>query len=729
MNKYYLSLVIMLIPVLGFAQSTNITTAFHGSVKKADKYYDQFAYRNALNIYLHANDRDPKNIHVRERIADCYFKLHDPVNAEKWFKELMNEPDIHPEPKFEYAEALSMNGKYAESKFWFEEYLKDRPNDQLALEKVAFLNKIHLFREDSLRFVLALAPFNSTHADYGAHYFHEGIVFASSRDVDAFIKHKPFDTVDEDESSLNLFYVERTVTGEWGDVVHFHREHIKSFLHEGPIAFYDNDNKGAFTKSNLKNGKAVYDASGRANLNIYFADVNELGSFTNITSFEHNSDAYSSAHPTLSRDGKTMYFSSTSPAGFGDSDIYVTTLEDGKWTEPKNLGPNINTREDESFPFLANDSTLYFSSNGHGTLGGLDILVSYKKDGQFMKARNFGGPLNTRFDDFSFVCDSTGRVGFIASNRPGGKGIDDIYLFIANYYFLVGDVRELGKRTGIADAKVSAYDADGNLMESTVTDSDGSFLMYLPYDKEVKIVAEKEGFEVLADQLISTVGKPFGVDSLDMQLWKQNMFAKGRVFSNETEAVLPGASVILVNQTDNRTDTLQVNESGEYNFLVRPDKNYRVEASKDGFITKGFDLKTKGLLEGDLLNDIVLEEEFLSKEVIHFAFDKSIISSEDKMKLDGIVKILKGTSTASLSVTAHADSRGTHKYNKALSERRAAAVVNYVSSKGINRKRIESIAFGEELLLNTCSDGVECAEEEHAKNRRAEIKVQRTPIK
>jgi outer membrane protein OmpA-like peptidoglycan-associated protein len=729
MNKYYLSLAILLLPFLGMAQSTNITTAFHGSVKKADKYYDQFAYRNALNIYLHANDRDPKNIHVRERIADCYFKLHDPVNAEKWFKDLMNEPDIHPEPKFEYAEALSMNGKYAESKFWFEEYLKDRPADQLALEKVAFLNKIHLFKEDSLRFVLALAPFNSIHSDYGAHYFHEGIVFASSRDVDAFIKHKPFDAVDEDESSLNLFYVERKVTGDWGNVVHFHNEHIKTFLHEGPIAFYLNDTKGAFTRTNMKNGKAVYDASGRANLNIYFADVKELGDFSNITPFEHNSDAYSVAHPTLSNDGKTMYFSSTSPAGFGDSDIYVTTFENGKWSEPVNLGPNINTREDESFPFLANDSTLYFSSNGHGTLGGLDILVSYKKNGQFTKARNFGGPLNTRFDDFSFVTDSTGRVGFIASNRPGGAGLDDIYLFIANYYFLAGDVRELGRKTGLADAVVSVYDADGNLVESTVTDSDGSFRLYLPYDQNVTIKAEHEGYELLDDQVFSTVGKPFGVDSLELSLWKKNMFAKGRVFSNETESILPGATVILLNQTDNRADTLVVDEKGEYNFLVRPDKNYRIEASKEGFVTKGFDLNTKKLFEGDLKNDIVLEEEFLAKEVIYFAFDRSVIQSEYRKNLDAILKVLKDNPKASLSITAHADSRGTHKYNKALSERRAAATVNYFTSKGINRKRIESTAFGEELLLNTCSDGVECPEEEHAKNRRSEIKVQRTPIK
>jgi len=729
MKKYWLFLVVLLLPFLGMAQSTNVGTAFLGTVKKADMYFDKLAYRNALHLYHYANDRDPKNIHVRERIAECYLRLHDPINAEKWFRELVNEVDIHPDPKFEYAEALSMNGKYTESKFWFEEYLNDRPTDQLALEKVAFLNKIHLFKEDSLRFVVATAPYNSTHSDYGAHYFHEGVVFASTRDVDSFIKHKSFDAVDEDETSLNLFYAERKVDGTWGKVEHFHNEHIKSFLHEGPMAFYANDSKGAFTRTNQKRGKAVYDASGRANLNIYFADVDRLGSMSNITPFEYNSDAFSTAHPTFSNDGKTMYFSSTSPAGFGDSDIYVTTYEKGKWTEPINLGPNINTREDESFPFLYNDSTLYFSSNGHGTLGGLDILVSYKKNGQFTKAINFGGPLNTRFDDFSFVCDSTGRSGFIASNRVEGAGIDDIYMFIANYYFLAGKVRELGKGTILADTKISAFDADGTLLETTVSDSDGNFLLYLPFDKDVTITAEKDGYDLLDDQLFSTVGKPFGVDSLDLSLWKHGLFAKGRVFSNETEAILPGATVLLYSDTDNPVDSIRVNDTGEYNFLVRPNRVYRIEARKEGYIPNGFKLNTKGLFAGDLLNDIVLEEEFLAKEIIHFEYDLSIISEDDKKQLDGIARVLTKNPRATVNITAHADSRNTHEYNQALSERRAAAVINYFTAKGISRKRIEATAFGEEFLLNRCSDGVECPEEEHAKNRRSEIKVQRTPVK
>jgi outer membrane protein OmpA-like peptidoglycan-associated protein len=728
MKKICLLTVFVSIAIVGSAQSTNISTAFHGPVKKADRYFDRLAYRNALHIYLHANEKDPENIHIRERIAMCYFMLHDPENAEKWYATIVDNPDVHVGAKFEYAEALSMNGKYAESATWFESYLRQKPDDKMAQEKLAFLKKIHWYDQDSLRFLVANLPFNTGHSDYGAHDFHKGIVFASSRDTDVFVKHKPFDAVDEDESLLNLFYVEKEPNGDWTEPVPFHQEHMKTFFHEGPMAFYDNDRKGAFTRSNLKDGRPVYDQNKRVHLSIYFADVDELGSLSNITPFEHNNDGYSTAHPTFSNDGKTMIFSSTSPQGFGDSDIYYSTFENGKWTEPVNLGTNINTREDESFPFLANDSTLYFSSNGHGTMGGLDILVSYKRNGVWTKAQNFGGPLNSRFDDFSLVADSTGRVGYFSSNRPGGQGLDDIYIFIASYYYLAGKVKELNSDLVIPEAQVNVYDAEGKLVDTVTSDQDGGFRVLVPYDQDFTITGEKDGFETLGSVPFSSHGKPFGIDSLELPMWKQGLFAKGKVYSRETESILPGASVTLKNVTDGTEQKVIMNDAGDYVFLVKPDKNYRIEASKEGFVTQGFDLNTKGLYKGDLLNDIVLEEEFLSMQTIHFDYDKSVIKPEDRKKLDILVKVLKENPTFTLNIGAHADSRGTNAYNKSLSNRRAAATVNYFVSKGIRKSRIEATGFGEELLLNRCSDGVECPEEDHARNRRAEIKVQIQPI-
>jgi outer membrane protein OmpA-like peptidoglycan-associated protein len=709
-----------------WAQSTNISTAFHGNVKKADIYFNHFAYRNALTLYLHALESDPKNIYIRDQIAECYFKLHDPVNAEIYYESIVNEPNIHAGAKFEYAEVLSMNGKYRESKYWFEQYLKEHPNSKIAKEKIAFLENIHYYDKDSLRFILTPVDFNTEHSEYGVHYFHDGLVFASSRDVDWFFKHKPFDAVDYEESLLNLYYVPGKSHGEHGEVEHLHKEHIKTVLHEGPIAFYKNDTKAAYTRTNIKNGRPVYDKEGKAHLQIFFADVDKLASMTNITPFPYNSSDYSLAHPTLSPDGSVMYFSSTAPGGYGRSDIYYSTFADGKWSEPVNVGPEINTEGDESFPFLANDSTLFFSSDGHGSLGGLDVLLSYKHKGKFTKAKNFGGPLNSRFDDFSMVCDETGRYGYIASNRPGGLGLDDIYYFIATYYFLTGKVVAYDK-TGDPLEGVTIYaidDKTGQVIDSAVTDAKGHFDLNLPFDKDYKIVMRKDGYDDPNHVPYNTHGRPMGIDSLNTALWKRELFAKGKMYSHETQQPLLGVTVQVFNETDKTEESVTFTDKSDYAFLLRPDKNYRLLFSKPGYITKDLNINTDGIFRGELLNDIVLEEEAISTSIIYFDYNKSVILDISKEKMLPIVATLKKFPKATLNIGAHADSRGGFAYNQRLSDERARNTVKYFVSQGIARKRIEAKGFGEKLLLNRCSDGVVCPEEEHSINRRAEIKVQ-----
>jgi outer membrane protein OmpA-like peptidoglycan-associated protein len=176
-------------------------------------------------------------------------------------------------------------------------------------------------------------------------------------------------------------------------------------------------------------------------------------------------------------------------------------------------------------------------------------------------------------------------------------------------------------------------------------------------------------------------------------------------------------------------DSMIVDEKGEYNFLVRPNKQYELIASKPGFISTGFKLDSKNLYEGDLLNDVVLEEVYIEKEVVLFDYNKSTVSEQSMAQMKRVVRTLKRDPSATLNIGAHADSRGSNETNKRISERRAAAAVDYFVKQGISRKRIEAVGFGEELILNRCSDGVICPEEEHSMNRRAEIKVQGITIR
>jgi outer membrane protein OmpA-like peptidoglycan-associated protein len=728
MNRRITTILLLLLSSGVWAQSTNISTFFKSSVKKADHFYEHFAYRNALEIYLHINEKEPTNVYVREQIADCYFKLHNPIEAERWFEDLAKDDAISAKSKFEYAEALSMNGKYGESLYWFEAFLKDKPNDTTALEKLKFLQNIDYYNNSIDKFnVHGIANINTEHSEYGAHAFHDGVVFASSRDTQHLIKHKPSDGVHPDEALLNLFFVVPQLGDDGGtEPKEFHEEHLKTKFHEGPMAFYNKYKRGAFTRSNFDNGRVIRNEDEKITLQIFFADVNHLGQLNNIESFEHYHEDYSNAHPTFSEDGKKMYFTSTREHGKGGSDIYYCEWENGSWTYPINIGATINTPEDESFPFLLNDSTLFFSSNGHGTLGGLDVYVSYKRNGKFTKPFNIGAPANSRFDDFSLVFDSAGRNGYLASNRPGGKGLDDIYYFETKYYELVGVVRELStEQPIIPNTLITVKKSNGGFVDSVRSDENGYFHLRLEYDKDFVLTGTKEGYESLEGLKFSTWNKPYGVDSLTLPLWKHKLFAKGTIYSNETQTPLEGAVVVLKNLTDGTADSLTMGKNGRYAFLAIPNKLYELQVKKDGYLPNGFKLNTKDLLEGDLLNDVVLEEPYLEKSLVLFNYNDATLIGSFKADLNKLMKALKRYPKSTVWIGAHADARGTPEYNLDLSNRRAKTVVDYLKANGISAKRIEAVGFGEELILNQCSSGVECSEEEHSTNRRAEVKIQK----
>lgn len=725
MKSLFMFIGIVLIPVFASSQSTDISTLFLNNVKKGDLLFSYPAYRNALEAYLAAFEHNPDNDHVLEQIAICYVKLHNAKEAERYYAILMKRPDLRPELKLRFADVLLMNGKYTDAQAWLEQYLKSKPTDGVAKSKLSFLKELNKYAEDNHRFVISNCDFNTIHADFGTVYFKDGVVFCSSSDRDLFIKHKPFDAAEKGESFMHLYFVPRSITGAFGQLTPFQKEDLKSPYHEGPIAFYNDQKKIAFTESNKRGDKLIYDANGRVNLKIFFAEFLEGGKLTGHTPFVFNNDGYSTFHPSLTADGKTLFFASNSPLGKGGSDIYYSTLVNGTWSDPVNVGNTINSHEDELYPFIANDTTLYFSSNGHGTLGGIDVYVSYKRDGVFGKPINLGAPINSQYDDFSFVSDSTGRVGFYSSNRPGGKGLDDVYFYIANYYFLAGQVRELSKEQfPLANVKITVMNGNGDVIDSTMSDADGNFGLNLPFEQDFKIRGEKEGYETLDEIAFTTRNKPYGIDSLMLPMWPQRLFAKGRVISQETKKVIPGARVILKNLTDCKTEQMVIDEKGTYTFLVRPNKQYHIEADNVGYLSKGFDLNTKGLIEGDLLNDIVLEEAYAEKEVTYFAFDKSELTVESRSTLDAFATRALNQPATFISISGHADARGNSKYNLNLSIKRANAVVQYLVSKGIDKSRIQPKGYGETMLVNKCSDGVVCPEEDHSKNRRAEVKIQ-----
>jgi outer membrane protein OmpA-like peptidoglycan-associated protein len=567
---------------------------------------------------------------------------------------------------------------------------------------------------------------NTKHSEYGASYYHEGIVFASSRDTDFLIRHEPVDAIYSGESLLNVFYAVPGMNGEGTKPEPFYKS-LKTIFHEGPIAFYDNYTHCAFTQSNTKKGKGVRGNSGNVALQIYFADVTPSGELQNIIPFSFNDPQYSNAHPTFSPNGKFMFFTSTRESGYGGSDIYYSELIDGAWSYPVNTGYEVNTRLDESFPFLTNDSTLYFTSNGHGTWGGLDIFVSYKRNGKFSKPVNIGFPINTRFDDFSLIVDSTGRAGYFASNRPSGDGLDDIYNFQTLYHTVAGTVKELMTASPIIpNAKITIWDDRDEIVDTLSSDANGNFQFKLPFDRNFTLESSKYGYKTLNKFNFTTKGKTLGFDSVELFLSRYKLFAKGKIYNGGTQTLLEDADVFLKNTSDNRVDSIFTGNDAAYSFALIPNKVYQLEVKKKGFIASGFRLNTRNLTEGDLLNDVVLEETYLEKELVLFEYNDFKLTESSKNQLGALLKRMKQyQQKVKVYIGAHADSRGSTVYNLELSNKRANSILEYLAKNGIARESINAVGFGEELVLNKCSDGVDCPDEDHAISRRVEIKVEK----
>jgi len=214
------------------------------------------------------------------------------------------------------------------------------------------------------------------------------------------------------------------------------------------------------------------------------------------------------------------------------------------------------------------------------------------------------------------------------------------------------------------------------------------------------------------------------MDTMVLRMRKHDLFAQGLIYDNETQQLMHDVRVIIHNQTNSEYDTVITAGNGFYSFFLLPQRNYGIRAEKDHFLPVTIEINTLQIMKGTILNDFVLEEEYVDKEVISFDFDKFDLLPEDSPILNAVTEFLKKYRETTLVIGAHADARGTKEYNQELSDSRAKTVLQYFLSRGIEKNRIIARGFGEGLILNRCVDGINCHEEDHSKNRRAELKIE-----
>jgi outer membrane protein OmpA-like peptidoglycan-associated protein/tetratricopeptide (TPR) repeat protein len=449
-------------------------------VKKADKEYDKYAYIDAIKTYERVFEKGYKSADMLQKLGNSYYFSGNLEKAAKWYGELFAfTQDVDAEYYYRYAQSLRGIKDYAKADEMMVKFNAKNTTDtrgQLYAKQKDYLAEI---KKNSGRYNIENAGINSEYSDYGSAFYLKQVVFTSARDTGNFSKKIHTWT---GENFTNLYIADMSNEGALSNPDKYGKK-LNSKFHESTPVFTKDGKTVYFTRNNFNNGKRGKDDNKVTLLKIYKATL-EDSTWKNITELPFNSDNYSVAHPSLSSDEKTLYFSSNMTGTLGESDIFKVKInEDGSFGTPENLGASINTEGRESFPFISAKNELYFASDGHPGLGGLDIFISkMEKDGTFKDVQNVGEPANCTKDDFGLIIDTTTKLGFLTSNREGGVGKDDIYKFLETKEIefscdqvLSGLVTDIETGVNLANTKVTIFDDKFIKLKEVVSDKDGKY--------------------------------------------------------------------------------------------------------------------------------------------------------------------------------------------------------------------------------------------------------------
>ncbi len=625
-------------------------TAQEGKLARANKKFDKYAYIDARDIYIELANKGYESRDIYQRIGDSYYFNAKYETAQNWYKKLVDkyQDSISFEYYFRYAQTLRALKNYDQADAMmtrFNELNGEDSRAELFTEKPDYI-KTSGYRKS--RYILEnIIAINSRYSDFGATVYEGRLIFASSRDTGIIARriHKW-----NNQPFLNLYGATIKDDGSFAPPKPFN-EKLNTKYHESTSAFSKDGNTMYFTRNNFTKGNYRKSKNGTNKLKIYRVVKKSIG-WSDPEELPFNGDEYSTAHPVLNADNTKLYFASDREGTIGMSDIWVVTIEeDGSFGEPENLGRPINTEGRETFPYLSDKGNLYFASDGHPGLGGLDVFVTTLEDPE-ITIINLGEPINSSKDDFSFIVNDSTKIGYFSSGRKRGMGSDDIYRFM-----------------------------------------------------------QEELPEPSCDVPIT-----------------------GIITDKNSGALIPNATVKILTEDNEVVEEMVVGADAVYRFTLTCNERYIVRATEERYY--GTEVLITAPPEPEALKqDLALElrltevkvgddlAKLLDLKPIYFDYDRFNIRPDAAEELTKVIAAMKQLPEMTISARSHTDSRGQDAYNLTLSEKRAQATVNYIISQGINPNRIAGKGYGETSLVNECSNGVRCSEEDHQLNRRSEFIV------
>lgn len=480
--------------------------------KTADTFFKNLSFVSASEVYKELAEKNPTE-HVLKRLGDSYYNNVLMQEASEAYSKLF--ATYTPEDSeymFKYAQTLRATGNFKDSDIWMEKFNKAAKDDSRGenfTNKNAVLSELQNSKPDYE--VTNLRSINTTSSDFGVTDYGNTILFSSPRGRNPFIKRSH---TRNNKNFLDFFKVikEKITTNEGDDsgVKPMFTDIINSQYHESSATFSPDKQTMYFTRNNYNKGSYKVDKDGYNKLKIYRSTWN-YNKWDNVEELPFSSNEYSVGHPSLSKDGKKLYFSSDMPGSIGATDIYVVDVnEDGTFGTVQNLGTKVNTEGREMFPFISDEDVLYFSSDGHFGIGALDIFESKKENGTFTEPVNLKSPVNSKLDDFAFSINPKTKKGYLSSNREGGLGDDDIYAVqelktpAPCMQVVSGVVMDQKINKPISGARLLLKDAKGLTLKDTIVGVLGQFNFKLPCSTSYSVIATKEYYKQDAKSFVTT---------------------------------------------------------------------------------------------------------------------------------------------------------------------------------------------------------------------------------
>lgn len=693
------------------------------SLKMGDFKYKITNYRGAAKSYKrYLNDNENQyNVEVIRKLANAYLKSNQTALAEQSFAKLTI-LDSSFADALAYSEILLKNEKYDT----LEKFIKTNPslkakNDSRVnniLKSIQYVDQLQTLDTGNIQ--ITKLAFNNVNSDFAPSFFQNGIVFSSNRISNGFFKSKK---TKSNKKIVGLYFS----NGEDGfNKVTKIAGTLKQKGNYGHASYHTKSR----TLYYVVNANPKKENSTEKDIQIYASkyDFNK-NTWLKSVPFVHNSTAYSSTTPFVNQEGTRLYFSSNKKGGFGGFDLYVCEWKDSTWSAPVNMGPKINSAGNELYPYVDNTNLFYFSSDGRGGLGELDIFT-FDLNHENAVADNLGAPFNSNADDFGMLKYSKLEKGFFSSSRAGNGTNADIY----SYTRLKPTTKNSTIR--LVDANTNAPVTNAELYLVTekeiikyMLSNASKTIENTEPGKTLNFVVVAQGYDSAKSNIL--INRVDTLYEIRLNRLVEGCSLAGVVINKTTGERLKGVRVTAQNAIDpkDRFEAI-TDDKGMYSIRgLKKSSSYTISVEQEGYFASAKNVKTLSTCiplnnSFDYQQDFKLISGSLVKiDKIYFDFNKYNIRPDAALELNKIVSFMKENPEVLVELYSHTDARGTDQVNLSISQRRARASVNYITSKGISRKRISGIGYGETRLLNNCTNDVTCTEEEHQVNRRTEMQV------